>query len=154
VNAAGIALVRDLVRMGLAVGANVEHPVTLELIDGLARDLAQPVIEALDPSTVFEVDSAPQQVRPATAEPPICGWHGPKQCVRPPGHGGRHLSNSGTSWPNESTPAGVDPLSESSFAKGPCDSVHMAHGQCVLGADHPGGHGTQDGTRIWHGWRP
>lgn len=43
-------LVYDLVRMGLAVGAHLEHPVSPEQIAGISRDLAKPVIEALEPT--------------------------------------------------------------------------------------------------------
>lgn len=43
-------LVYDLVRMGLAVGAHLEHPVDARQIEGLSRDLAKPVIEALEPT--------------------------------------------------------------------------------------------------------
>lgn len=43
-------LVYDLVRMGLAVGAHLEHPVDAGQIEGLSRDLAKPVIEALEPT--------------------------------------------------------------------------------------------------------
>lgn len=101
-NAAGIALVRSLVRMGVHVGVHVEHPMTGAAIDELAGRIAQPVVEALDPSTVFEVD----------ARDAVDG-----------------------------------------FAKGPCESTHEVHGQCVLGADHRGDHGTRDGALRWHGWR-
>lgn len=101
-NAAGIALVRSLVRMGVHVGTHVEHPMDLAAIDELAGRIAQPVIDALDPSTVFEVDAKDDAA--------------------------------------------------SGFPKGACESTHVAHGQCVLGAHHRGDHGTLDGGKIWHCW--
>ena len=42
------ALVRSLVRMGVHVGVNVEHPMSLAAIDDLADRIAQPVIDVLE----------------------------------------------------------------------------------------------------------
>lgn len=38
------------------------------------------------------------------------------------------------------------------FAANPCPSVHMAHGQCVLGGSRHVEHGTHDSDRRWHPW--
>lgn len=91
-NIAGIALVRSLVRMGVHVGVNVEHPMSSADIDTLADRIAQPVIDALDPSTAFEVDDK----RSPFAEGPCESTHGTYgQCVLGATHRGDHGCHDG-----------------------------------------------------------
>jgi hypothetical protein len=48
--------------------------------------------------------------------------------------------------------AGEVVLTSSGFAPEPCPSIHVAHGQCVLGGSRHVEHGTHDGGRRWNSW--
>lgn len=65
------SLISSLVRMGLAVGAHLEHPVSLQQIDGMAKDLAVPVIQALGADEVVRDPDGP-----IAADGRALCWHG------------------------------------------------------------------------------
>lgn len=43
-------------------------------------------------------------------------------------------------------------LPSSGYAASPCQSIHITHGQCVMGGSRHVAHGTRDGGGQWHSW--
>ena len=88
------SMVRSLIRMGLAVGAHLEHPVSLQQIDGISCDLARPVVDALAGDEVGAKTSDPRCHALSPRHGRCVCWAGHEHTDAAPGH----LAADGFGW--------------------------------------------------------